>query len=45
VEFLIDDPQNEGSIIYLIDDNVTFPELRQREIFKEFDFKLPKEIN
>lgn len=29
----------------MIDDNVTFPELQQRDIFKEISFKLPKEID
>lgn len=29
----------------MIDESVTFPELQQRDIFKEVEFKLPKEID
>lgn len=45
VELLVFDPETQATTVYLIDDELTFPELKQRELFKSYAFTLPKSVD
>lgn len=44
LEILVYNMNTEGRTIYLLDSEITFPDLKESQLFKDFDFKLPKQV-